>query len=204
MEIRGLFFIKYTRMIPSTSISDGLVAAIYTLGCKLNQLESESIADAFRREGFSVAAWDDVKGFGKDAHLPNCGDSILVINTCTVTSKSEQKARRIIRKALRDSCKTVVIVTGCYAQMEAEALESLGYAADLGQKRLFVIPGDRKSRIMELPRFLSINLGGYSNTLNKSPELSDLLASWAAGTESFSSSDSFSSDSFILGCVVFI
>jgi threonylcarbamoyladenosine tRNA methylthiotransferase MtaB len=95
--------------------------------------------------------------------------SILIINTCTVTSKSEQKARRIIRKSLRENPDLVLIVTGCYAQLEAEALESLG------DKRLFVIPGDQKSRILELPRFLAVSVGASS--------LCELVSAWVNGTE---------------------
>ncbi|MDR2617294.1 MAG: tRNA (N(6)-L-threonylcarbamoyladenosine(37)-C(2))-methylthiotransferase MtaB [Treponema sp.] len=125
-------------------------AALYTLGCKLNQLESESIADAFRKEGFLVVP------LGEDA--PERPD-ILVINTCTVTSHSEQKARRAIRKALRDYPESALIVTGCYAQLEAEALEALeAWEESPAGKRLFVIPGENKDRILDLPRFLTGNM----------------------------------------------
>ncbi|MDR0314173.1 MAG: tRNA (N(6)-L-threonylcarbamoyladenosine(37)-C(2))-methylthiotransferase MtaB [Treponema sp.] len=129
--------------------------AVYTLGCKLNQLESESIADAFRKEGFFLA-----ESTGEES-----GASILIVNTCTVTSKSEQKARRVIRKALRENSELILIVTGCYAQLEAEALESLdtspldGSPKDSSsfgpEKRLFVILGDSKDRLLELPHFLA-------------------------------------------------
>jgi threonylcarbamoyladenosine tRNA methylthiotransferase MtaB len=122
-----------------------LSIAIQTLGCKLNQVESESIAEAFRREGFPLGEGDDA--------------DILVINTCTVTSTSEQKARRIIRKALRDHPHTCVIVTGCYAQLEGEAIAALdGSAVPDGPpypgRRLFVVSGGRKSLLLDLPRAL--------------------------------------------------
>jgi threonylcarbamoyladenosine tRNA methylthiotransferase MtaB len=123
-------------------------AALYTLGCKLNQLESESIADAFRKEGFLVVPlWEDA---------PEKPD-ILVINTCTVTSHSEQKARRAIRKALRDYPESALIVTGCYAQLDAEALSALDDREGPAGKRLFVIPGENKDYILDLPRFLAGN-----------------------------------------------
>ena len=75
--------------------------SIQTLGCKLNQLESEAIAAAFKREGFRLLNWGD-SGEAAD---------IMVVNTCTVTSKAEQKARRIIRKALKENPWTCLIVT---------------------------------------------------------------------------------------------
>ena len=167
----------------SYAISQGrLSAAVYTLGCKLNQLESESIAHAFREEGFDLTPWKD----GKTPDNSKWNDnSILIINTCTVTSKSEQKARRLIRKALRDCPGTVVIVTGCYAQMEAESLESLS----ANTKRLFVIPGERKNRILELPRLLASEGIASSNTTLH--DLTALLGSWAAGEDCPAGDSSF-------------
>jgi threonylcarbamoyladenosine tRNA methylthiotransferase MtaB len=113
-------------------------AVIQTLGCKLNQLESESIAEAFSSAGFSVKA-----GPAAD---------ILVINTCSVTSKSEQKARRLIRKALTDNPGACVIVTGCYAQLDAAAIAALEEPGL--PRRLFVLAGDRKTFLLDLPRLL--------------------------------------------------
>ena len=83
---------------------------IYTLGCKLNQCESEAIAAAFQEEGFSVVPPHEVA-------------DLYIINTCTVTSKAEQKAR-MIRKFAQQGEPTLLI-TGCYAQLEAEALQEL-------------------------------------------------------------------------------
>jgi threonylcarbamoyladenosine tRNA methylthiotransferase MtaB len=81
-----------------------------------------------------------------------------VFNTCTVTSKAEQKARRVIRKALRDHPQALLIVTGCYAQVAGETLDALGREADVAQgavSRLVVVSGDRKSRLLDLPGFLA-------------------------------------------------
>lgn len=84
-------------------------AAFYTFGCKLNQLETEALASAFRCRGFFIVPWKQEA-------------DIYVINTCTVTSKSEQKARRVIRKLQRDRPKSVIIVTGCYVELEEKHL----------------------------------------------------------------------------------
>ncbi|MDR3335881.1 MAG: tRNA (N(6)-L-threonylcarbamoyladenosine(37)-C(2))-methylthiotransferase MtaB [Treponema sp.] len=110
--------------------------SIQTLGCKLNQAESEAIADSFRKDGFALVPW------GAPA-------DILVLNTCTVTSKAEQKARRIIRKALKDNPDSHIIVTGCYATLDAGAL------AALDRRRLSVVSGELKSALLALPRRLA-------------------------------------------------
>jgi len=60
--------------------------AFYTLGCKLNQSESEALASGFGSRGFSVVS-------------PQEEADIYIISTCTVTSKAEQKARRMIRNS---------------------------------------------------------------------------------------------------------
>ena len=84
---------------------------VYTLGCRLNQCESEALMDAFIRAGFEKAE--------------NAQESdLVVVNTCTVTSKAEQKARRMIRLFAKSA--EAVIVTGCYAEMDRSEIERLG------------------------------------------------------------------------------
>ncbi|MDR2633176.1 MAG: tRNA (N(6)-L-threonylcarbamoyladenosine(37)-C(2))-methylthiotransferase MtaB [Treponema sp.] len=126
-----------------------LSVSLYTLGCKLNQLESEAIAHAFKMQGFRILPWDEALGEGAD---------IFVFNTCTVTSKAEQKARRLIRKALRDHPQALLMVSGCYAQVAREVLEALGQETDcasLAASRLVVVSGDAKSLFLDLPGFLA-------------------------------------------------
>jgi len=99
---------------------------VHTLGCKLNQLESEAIADIFIQAGFIETIENDTPSF-------------IVINTCTVTSKADQKARRIIRKVLRDYPDSNVLVTGCYAQLDKDELQKLDIRTP---PRLFIIKKD--------------------------------------------------------------
>jgi len=135
----------------------------FTLGCKLNQLETEAIADSFCRSGFSFLPWDSLNKNQNDS-------GILVVNTCTVTSMAEQKARRVIRKAMREHPKSCLIVTGCYAQMDSSAISKLDENS-LG--RLFIIPGEAKDRLLDLGRFLSGAVSG------EDPDsLRGLVASW--------------------------
>jgi threonylcarbamoyladenosine tRNA methylthiotransferase MtaB len=150
--------------------------SLYTLGCKLNQLESEGLADAFRKAGFTLASQ------GAD------GPGIIIINTCTVTSKADQKSRRLIRKALRENPDSCVIVTGCYARLDPEEIAALeNEAGGGGFHRLFVaggvgggegsdaVGGAAKSALLELPEYVR-------KILAHSPDspLPEIIESWMA------------------------
>ena len=126
--------------------------SIHTLGCKLNQLESEAVADAFRQEGFELLT-------GEGESRRNGGADIFVINTCTVTSRSEQKARRLVRNCLRRYRDALVIVTGCYARRDPGAVGALA-GEEGGEGRLFIVPGNLKDRLLDLPRFLNAHTTG--------------------------------------------
>lgn len=77
---------------------------IMTLGCKVNQYESEAIAEEFEKNGFIVGRFSE-----------RCG--IYVINTCTVTGEADRKTRQMIRRAARHNPRAYILVTGCYAQL---------------------------------------------------------------------------------------
>jgi len=80
-----------------------------------------------------------------DPELP--GVMLCVVNTCTVTQKAEQKARREIRLLLQKCPNAAVIVTGCYAQLAAGAIRSLS-------DRIAVLPGQCKNRLADVPALL--------------------------------------------------
>ncbi len=128
--------------------------SVHTFGCRLNQLESESLAEAFAASGFSL------RGLASSDQAPEPGPAgFYLFNTCTVTSKAEQKARRLIRQALSANPQAVILVTGCYAQMDAEALAELG-------ERVVVLPGSRKDILMDLPAKLAAMDGGHQDPLD--------------------------------------
>ena len=90
---------------------------ITTLGCKVNQYESEQVAKGLVAAGFNYL----------DATLPvedNPAD-LCIINTCTVTRKASMQSRQAVRQAVRNHPGAVVIVTGCYAQTEPEAIRKI-------------------------------------------------------------------------------
>lgn len=123
-----------------------LRVAFRTLGCKLNQLETESLADAFRLAGAVILPFE-------------AAADLYVINTCTVTGKAEQKARRLSRQAAARRPGAVVLATGCYAQLEPEALARL-------DERLVVVPGAEKAAILSLAAWLGERWQGHGDLLD--------------------------------------
>ena len=85
---------------------------IYTLGCKVNQYESEAIAEALEARGFTLCA-------------PTLPCDAYVINTCTVTAESDRKARQFIRRAIHQNPRAFVLVTGCLAQTQPHSVASI-------------------------------------------------------------------------------
>lgn len=118
-------------------------AAIETLGCKVNTYESELIGESLRRDGWRLV------GGGEPADLH-------VINTCTVTREADRQARQTVRRLIRRNPEALVVVTGCYAQMDGEACARIpGVDLVLGNDRkldlVSYLPGLEQGR---LPRIL--------------------------------------------------
>ena len=86
--------------------------AIATLGCKVNHYESAGIEEKIRSRGFSIVP------FRSEA-------DIYIVNTCTVTGKTDYQSRQLIRRANRINPEASIFVTGCYAQISPEILASL-------------------------------------------------------------------------------
>lgn len=83
---------------------------ILTLGCKVNQYESEAVEEIFKSRGFEQKE--------KDA-------DIYVINTCTVTNMSDRKSRQMISRARRDNPEAIIAVMGCYSQVKPEDIAKI-------------------------------------------------------------------------------
>ncbi|MCR4580819.1 MAG: tRNA (N(6)-L-threonylcarbamoyladenosine(37)-C(2))-methylthiotransferase MtaB [Treponema sp.] len=123
---------------------------IETLGCRLNQIESEAIAGAFTNQNFSVSMSPVTSNSEVDVSVYLC-----IINTCTVTQKAEQKARRIIRLLLKKYPLATILVTGCYAQLSADEIEKI-------DKRICAVGGQIKSRIVDVPQLLNNELQDFN------------------------------------------
>ncbi|MEA4883503.1 MAG: tRNA (N(6)-L-threonylcarbamoyladenosine(37)-C(2))-methylthiotransferase MtaB [Clostridia bacterium] len=85
---------------------------IVTLGCKVNQYDSDALASEFRRAGYEVVP------FGEAA-------DVYVVNTCTVTQIGDKKSRQLLRRAHSKNPDAIVVATGCYAQSSPDELAAL-------------------------------------------------------------------------------
>ncbi len=95
-----------------TSVFQGKTAAYYTLGCKLNFSETSTFGRMLQEMGVRTVE----KGERAD---------ICLINTCSVTEVADQKCRQAIRRMVREHPGAFVVVTGCYAQLEAEEVAAI-------------------------------------------------------------------------------
>lgn len=86
--------------------------AFYTLGCKVNQYETNAMKQKFIEKDYEIVDFEEAA-------------DIYVVNTCTVTNMSDRKSRQIIRRAKESNKNSLLVVTGCYAQVAKEELEKI-------------------------------------------------------------------------------
>jgi threonylcarbamoyladenosine tRNA methylthiotransferase MtaB len=123
--------------------------SITTLGCKVNQAESEAIAQDFLASDWSATT--------------NCDKAdVCIVNTCTVTQKASMQSRQVIRKAIRSNPNARIIVTGCYAQTAPQEINKID-GVD------YVVGHDKKLSISRL-----IHAKGRDASDNQVSSFSDL------------------------------
>ncbi len=98
-------------MIDNETFSRKTVA-FHTLGCKLNFSETSEMARRLQERGYSRVDFDEVA-------------DIYVINTCSVTEEANKKCRQVIKRCIRRNGDAFVVVTGCYAQLEAQQVANI-------------------------------------------------------------------------------
>ncbi|MBZ4663139.1 MAG: mtaB [Caloramator sp.] len=103
--------------------------AFYTLGCRVNQYETEAMAEIFEKNGYEVVNFEDYS-------------DVYVINTCTVTSIGDKKSRQMIRRAKKNNKDAIVIAVGCYAQVAPDEVSKID-DVDI------IIGTDNKSKILD-------------------------------------------------------
>ena len=113
-----------------TGKGTGKKVAFKTLGCRLNQYETDALVSDFDKAGYQVV------DFSEKA-------DVVVVNTCTVTNQSDQKSRNIISQAARKNNGAVVVVTGCMANNYKDVLEK-------DEKITYVVENNHKSSVLTL------------------------------------------------------
>ncbi|MCX5702014.1 MAG: tRNA (N(6)-L-threonylcarbamoyladenosine(37)-C(2))-methylthiotransferase MtaB [Candidatus Omnitrophica bacterium] len=118
------------RRVPSKVEARGRTIKFFTLGCKVNQYDTQAMRERFIRAGFR-----DIKN-GKKS-------DIYVINTCTVTQGADRESRYLIRYVRRNNPQAAIAVTGCYAQSDSDEIKKIPGVT-------YVVKNDEKNRIIEL------------------------------------------------------
>ena len=121
-------------------------AAFYTLGCKVNQYETQALEKLFSENGFEIADFSDKA-------------DVYIINTCTVTALSDKKSRNAARRAKTKNPDCILAVCGCYAQVEPEEIKEL-CGADI------VLGNGNKGDILKLVKEMLQNRAVESSPLS--------------------------------------
>ncbi len=103
---------------------------VKNLGCKVNQADSNALDAGFRLAGFSPSSSSE-------------GADICVINSCSVTEKAQRETRYLARRFKKENSKAMVVVTGCYAQIDSASLVELSEID-------FVVPNAAKTELVDL------------------------------------------------------
>ncbi|MGC8669405.1 MAG: tRNA (N(6)-L-threonylcarbamoyladenosine(37)-C(2))-methylthiotransferase MtaB [Chthonomonadales bacterium] len=104
-------------------------AAFVTLGCKVNQYETQRIIDRFEERGFAITGASEAA-------------DVYVVNSCSVTQTAERKSRQILRRLRRQNPNAIVVMTGCYAEMARIKGDALNEAA-------LVVPNHQKMNTLD-------------------------------------------------------
>ncbi len=104
--------------------------AIATLGCKVNQFESEALMASLEEHGYRLVPMKE-------------GADIAIINTCTVTQRADFQSRQMVRRAFRLNPGSLIVVTGCYPQVDTEAIAKMESAS-------YILGNPEKYRILDL------------------------------------------------------
>jgi threonylcarbamoyladenosine tRNA methylthiotransferase MtaB len=109
-------------------VTPPVTVSLSTLGCRLNQVESQELVGLLERHGFRAVTGDEVA-------------QVYVVNTCTVTGNADFSDRQLIRRITRDNPGALMVVTGCYAQTDPQAITRLpGVDLVIGNQEKYRLP----------------------------------------------------------------
>lgn len=128
------------------TVTDRPTVAFATLGCKTNQFESAAMRESLEVAGYRVVPFA-------------AGAELVVVNTCTVTSATDAQSRNLVRRARRLNPACRVMVTGCYAQIDPQALADLpGVSLVIGNEEKRALTG-LLSELRQEPRVQVADIG---------------------------------------------
>ena len=121
--------------------------AFYTLGCKVNQYETEAMLEMFKKEGYTQVDSEDFA-------------DVYVINTCTVTHMSDRKSRQYIRRMKKKNPDAIIAVVGCYSQVSPEEI------LEIEEVNLVMGTNERRTIVDEIKKLESINGAKKASTVD--------------------------------------
>ncbi|UCH12641.1 MAG: tRNA (N(6)-L-threonylcarbamoyladenosine(37)-C(2))-methylthiotransferase MtaB [Candidatus Omnitrophota bacterium] len=108
----------------------------YTLGCKVNQYETQLILEELLRAGL------------KEANSNTPAD-LYIVNTCTVTASADRESRRFIRHSIKENPKATIVAAGCYVEKDADIIKEI-------DDKIIILPNKDKGKIGTVPVFADI------------------------------------------------
>lgn len=105
--------------------------ASYTLGCKVNQYDTEAVLEKFIETGYEIVAFNEYA-------------DVYIVNTCTVTHLSDRKCRQMLRKTKKINKNSILIAMGCYAQIAGKKIKNQVPEIDI------VVGTDKRNQIIDL------------------------------------------------------
>src|SRR4029077_15758860 len=109
-------------------VTSPITVSVSTLGCRLNQVESQELMGLLERHGFRAVGDEEPA-------------QVYVVNTCTVTGRADFSDRQLIRRVTRDHPGALMVVTGCYAQTDPHAVTRLpGVDLVIGNQEKYRLP----------------------------------------------------------------
>ena len=111
-------------------INDRKSVAFVTLGCKVNQYETNAMIQQFKNKGYEIVEHNEKA-------------DVYVINTCTVTNMSDRKSRQMIRRMKEQNKDAIIVACGCYVQVAQKEIENI-------EEIDIAIGNNEKSKIVEI------------------------------------------------------
>ncbi|MGL6106585.1 tRNA (N(6)-L-threonylcarbamoyladenosine(37)-C(2))-methylthiotransferase MtaB [Romboutsia sp.] len=136
--------------------------AFYTLGCKVNQYETEAMLEMFEKEGYSQVDSEDYS-------------DVYVINTCTVTHMSDRKSRQYIRRVKKKNPDAIIAVVGCYSQVSPEEI------LEIEEVNLVMGTNDRRKIVEEIKKIDSSQKSSTVDDIMKVKAFEEIEISQANG-----------------------
>src|SRR3954468_221512 len=98
--------------LPLPAMAEARTVAFHTLGCKLNFSATSTLSRMLEGEGYEKKEFDDLA-------------DVYVINTCSVTDNADKECRQLVRRIQRKSPESLVVITGCYAQLKPKEIAEI-------------------------------------------------------------------------------